>query len=314
MRKVLRPVFLSLCALAFPALGEEPLSVLTKPGKEASVDRLVAIRQVAGMHDPLVARALAAAYARLEADPGFSEAEKVAILQALASYRDPFAGPCACRALADPSRSVRRAALQSLREVRCAQAVPCLIELMSSAGADQTHLDDDRALAQRASDLLEILANCSQHFEVLSTPVERRIAVTRWRQWWEAHRDLPRSAWQQEGFQGEKISVSVCRDPMKAEDASALLEALSDARSPWIRENAQELLSGIPPPPAGAKLDQPACAALAKGLDHADEAVRRRAAEVLYRVLSRGGHAGLPAPAQDLASRLKAWWGAHASP
>lgn len=295
--------------------AEEPLAVLASPGKDLAAARLSAIRKVTLSQDPLAVRALAAAYARLEADPqgGFSPPEKIAILQALQMHREPAAGPCACKALTDPSREVRRAALSALRQVRDTQAVPGLVGLLDQAGSeDRARAHEDLAIAQEASDLLEILANRSLHYAALASPGERQIAVTRWRQWWEANRKLPRSAWQVQGFHDERLTATL---PLEAASVGPLLEALADARSAWIRENAQELLAAIPTPPvppAGSRIDQPACAALAKGLAHADPGVQRRSASLLHHILSAGGLGDLPSPSdKEFPAAMQAWWTAH---
>ncbi len=295
--------------------AEEPLAVLAQSGKDQAAARLSAIRKVVLSQDPLAVRALAAAYARLEADPqsGFSPLEKVAILQALETHRERAAGPCACKAMTDPSREVRRAALSALRQVRDAQAVPGLIGLLDQAGSeDPARAHEDLAIAQEASDLLEILANRSLHYTALASPGERQIAVTRWRQWWEANLRFPRSTWQVQGFRDENLTATL---PLEAAGVPPLLEALADARPAWIRENAQELLAAIPTPPippAGSRIEQPACAALAKGLAHADPGVRRRAASLLHHILSAGGHGDLPSPSErDFPAAMQAWWTAH---
>ena len=306
---------LALAAGAGALHAEEPLAVLAQPGKEQAAARLSAIRKVTLSQDPLAVRALAAAYARLEADPqsGFSPLEKIAILQALETHRERGAGPCACKALTDPSREVRRAALSALRQVRDSQAVPGLVSLIEQAGSeDRVRAHEDLAIAQEASDLLEVLANRSLHYAALSGSGERQIAVTRWRQWWEANRQLPRSTWQIQGFHDEHLTVTL---PLEAAGIPPLLEALADARPAWIRENAQELLAAIPTPPAspaGGRIDQPACAALAKGLAHADPGVQRRAASLLHHILSAGGHGDLPSPSdRDFPEGMQTWWTAH---
>lgn len=291
--------------------ADEPLAALALKGKEHAAARLVAIRAAAAAQDPLAARALAAAFARLEADPesGFSAAEKVVILQALADHREPAGAPCACRALRDPSREVRRAALHLLETLRDPQAVPGLIVLLEEMEAGQAiHAAADLAVARQASDLLEILANHSLHFLALSGSGERQIAVTRWRQWWEAHKGEPRSRWQADGFKEHNVETAV---PADAASVPALIEALAPAKPAWIRENAWELLAALPcAPPGGTQAA--AAAALAKGLDHADADVRARVASALFRALAAAGHADLPAPAgKDLPTALKAWWGSH---
>ncbi len=279
--------------------AEEPLAVLAQTGKEQAAARLSAIRKVTLSQDPLAVRALAAAYARLEADPqsGFSPLEKIAILQALETHRERAAGPCACKALTDPSREVRRAAVSALRQVRDPQAVPVLVGLLDQAGSENpARAHEDLAVAQEASDLLEILTNRSLHYNALSGSGERQIAVTRWRQWWEANRQSSRTAWQVQGFQEEHLAVTL---PLDAAGVPPLLEALADTRPAWIRENAQELLAPIPTPPvppSGGRIDQPACAALAKGLAHDKPGVPRRAAAPLPHLLAAGGPGGPPAP------------------
>jgi HEAT repeat protein len=306
---------LALAAGTGASHAEEPLAVLAQPGKEQASARLSAIRKVTLSQDPLAVRALAAAYARLEADPqsSFSPLEKIAILQALETHRERAAGPCACKALTDPSREVRRAALSALRQVRDAQAAPVLITLLDQAGSEApARAHEDLAIAQEASDLLEILANRSLHYAALASPGERQIAVTRWRQWWEANLQMPRSAWQVQGFHDERLTVTL---PLEAAGVGPLLEALADARPAWIRENAQELLATIPTPPvpaAGGRIDQPACAALAKGLAHADPGVQRRSASLLHHILSAGGLGDLPSPSdKDFPAAMQAWWTAH---
>lgn len=311
---------LPLLLLASALRADEPMDVLALKGKEHAVERLVAIQRMARPGDPLSARALAAAYARLEADPqsGFSPEEKVAMLQAMGSAREGAAGPCACRALSDASRDVRRAALQALWDLRHPQAVPDLVSFLEAAGRnslpsapreDRVLGQEDLAMCRKASALLEILANGSQHFDPLSGDAERQIAVTRWRKWWEDNRAQARADWQKKGFAEAGVQVQL---PLDAGGVPALVEALSEAKPAWVRENALELLSSLPPPAPAAKVDQPACAALAKGLASSDAAVQRGSASALFRVLAAGGHGALPDPSgKGLVDGMRDWWAKH---
>ncbi len=327
------------CLLAEEAPSTPP-PALSARGADRSVERLVEIHRLAGRGDSASVRALAAAYARLQDDPGFSEAERVAVLQALAAAREPAGGPLACRALEDASRPVRAAALQLIRDLRHAPAVPALVDLMAKAGTEPLFREEDLGLAQRASDLLETLANHAEHYEALSTRPEQQVAVARWREWWGTHQGQTRLDWQRQGFEESGVKVSLPLDPA---GVAVLVEALPDTQPAWIRENALELLSTLPTPAVPEKKDgrvsQPACEALAKGLSHADEKVQMRSALALYRVLAAGAHADLPsrddrfdalgkalssAPFKDAAEasraakgagefvrEMKSWWGAH---
>lgn len=306
MKRIL--LLLPLMAVS-PVLGGEDLAPLGLKGPEHAVDRLVAIRRVALSMDPLDLRALAAAYVRLESDPasGFSEAEKVAILSAIRDL--PESGPCACRALADPSRAVLQQALRCVEALRHAPAAPGLISLMEGVGRDRSSVREDLALAQQASRVLEILANTSRHFDALSGQAERQIALTRWRQWWEESRGLSRADWVLQGFRAEGIEVPLAQGGVPRavpESVEPLLQALADARPAWIRENAMDLLSRAP---------RSCWAALAKGLSQDDRTVCGRAAEAFLKSLAAAGQPDLPdADQANLPESLKAWWGAHAPP
>ncbi len=278
------------------ALAEDAAApALTARGKDRSVERLVEIRGLADAGDGASVRALAAVYALLQDDPGFSETERVAVLQALAVAREPAAGPLACRALGDASRKVRASALQVIRAQDHAQAAPALLDLMSLAGTDPKYAEEDLALAQRASDLLEALTNHAEHYEALSSRPEQQVAVARWRGWWQSHQNQSRLDWQRQGFEEAGVKVAL---PLDAAGVPALIEALADAHPVWVRGNAQELLSALATPPVPDKKDgrisQPACVALAKGLSHAEEKVQARASLALYRVLAAGAHPDLP--------------------
>ena len=307
MRSPARSLLLSL--LLAPALAGEDLSDLfaSLKGAENSVTRLVVIRKAARSLDPLDRRPLAAAYARLEADPasGFSEAEKTAILSAIRDL--PEAGPCACRGLTDPSRAVRMEALRCVEARRHGPAVPDLIALLDGVGQDRSFAREDLALAQRAGQVLEILANRSEHFDALSRQAERQVVLTRWRRWWEANQARPRSEWVRQGFQDEGIEVVLApggSPQATPESVEPLLGALAEDRPAWIRENAEDLLSHA---------SRTCWPALAKGLSHEDEAVRLRLAKTFRAALAAAGQPDLPDPAQGgLAESLKAWWGGHA--
>lgn len=300
----LLPAILALCAASALRAGraDEAATSALQPGADRAVERLLELRRLAGEGTPAGRRCLAAAWARLSADPasGFSDPEKVAILRGASGA--PESGPCICRALADPSREVRLEALQALRRLPHAAAVPALLDLLTEAasGSDRAHLRDDAAIAREANELLEIVTNRSDYFDVLASAGEQQIAVTRWRQWWEDNRGRARPEWQQEGFRTEKVDVTlrivsepVVQVAVDAASVPALVECLADAKPQWIRENALELLSALPVPPSRFR-DQPACAALARGIDHAEAAVRWRSAKALHAALSAGGHRGLP--------------------
>ena len=101
--------------------------------------------------------------------------------------------------LDDPSPWVIESILRAAQDQLMPGAVPFLLDRLS----DRRRIlagDASWTISESAHRALRVVTCQSFHFDPEGAPRSRQDAITRWRQWYDAHRDEPREAWVEAGL------------------------------------------------------------------------------------------------------------------
>jgi hypothetical protein len=101
--------------------------------------------------------------------------------------------------LADPNPWVIERVLRAAQDQLMPEMVPFLLDRLSDPRRILA-ADESWTIGERAHQVLRMITCQSFHFDPQGSPRSRQDAVTRWRQWYEAHRGEPRQAWVEAGI------------------------------------------------------------------------------------------------------------------
>ena len=136
--------------------------------------------------------------------------------------------------LLDSAAGVVDALIDAARRRLMADAVPFLLGCLS----DRRHIvtgEGAWSISERADRALMVITCQSFHYDVTASRDDQRDAITRWRQWFLARRQLPRDEWVQEGIQRGRDYAGRDHGPHRLEGLR-LLALIGPRALPALRE------------------------------------------------------------------------------
>jgi hypothetical protein len=136
--------------------------------------------------------------------------------------------------LLDGAAGVVDALIGAAQRRLMADAVPFLLGCLSDRRRIVTG-EGDSSIGERADRALMVITCQSFHYDAAASKDDQRDAITRWRQWFLARRQLPRDEWVQEGIQRGRDYAGRDHGPHRLEGLR-LLALIGPRALPALRE------------------------------------------------------------------------------